>query len=155
MKYSLTALAAFVIVTVAFESCDSSQAAPGPKMNGTWRLVSGMTITKKDTVRYPSDFSMIKVINDTHFAFLRHDLNPPRDSANHFDGGGGTYTLKGDQYTENLDYYSDPKWEGKPFTFTVTFKNDTLTQTGVEKNEAAGVDHVIVEKYVRVVPGAR
>ena len=155
MKFTLTALIGVFAVAVTLPSCGSADAAPGLKMTGTWQLVSGMTITKNDTVRYATDFRMIKIINDTHFAFLRHDLHPPKDSANHFDAGGGSYTLKGDQYTENLDFYSDRKWEGKPFTFTVTRSNDTLTQTGVEKNEAAGVDHIIVEKYVRVAPGTK
>jgi hypothetical protein len=109
-----------------------------------------MTITKKDTAWYPKDFKMIKIINNTHFAFLRHDLNPPKDSSNHFDAGGGSYTLNGDQYTEHLDYYTDRNWEGKPFNFTVQINGDTLTQTGIEKVDAAGINRTIVEKYVRV-----
>jgi hypothetical protein len=126
--------------------------APALRLNGTWQLLSGMTITGKDTVFYPNDFRMIKIINDTHFAFLRHDKNPPKDSSNHFDAGGGNYTLSGDQYTEHLDFYIDRNWEGKPFTFTVKIDNDTLIQRGIEKVDAAHIDHIIIEKYVRVAP---
>jgi hypothetical protein len=136
-------------------ACTQSASATGLQLNGTWQLVSGMKITGKDTVPYATDFRMIKVINDTHFAFLRHDKNPPRDSSNHFDAGGGNYTLAGNQYTEHLDYYSDRNWEGKPFTFTVELQNDTLIQTGIEKVDAAHIDHVIVEKYVRVAPDTK
>jgi hypothetical protein len=32
----------------------------------------------------------------------------------------------------------------------VKIKNDTLTQSGVERLEKLGIDRVIVEKYVRV-----
>ena len=93
---------------------------------------------------------MIKIINASSFAFLKHDLNPPKDSSNHFDAGGGSYTLTGDQYTEHLDYYSDRNWEGKPFSFTVSLVNDTLVQRGREKVDSAGIDREIIERYVRV-----
>jgi lipopolysaccharide export system protein LptA len=119
-------------------------------LNGTWQLVSGTTITKADTTvtDYTKDQSMIKIINDTHFAFLKHGLKP--DTVSHFDAGGGRYTLSGDKYTEHLDYYNDKNWEGKTFDFTVTLSNDTLTQRGIEKVEAAGIERVIIEKYVKV-----
>ena len=93
---------------------------------------------------------MIKIINDTHFAFLKHDVPVAKDSTNHFDAGGGRYTLSGDKYIEYLDYYSDKNWEGKPFTFTVSLKGDSLIQTGVEKVEKENIDRTIIEKYVRV-----
>ncbi|MDB4920727.1 hypothetical protein [Mucilaginibacter sp.] len=119
---------------------------------GTWQLVSGATITKGHTQAYPKekDQQMIKVINETHFAFLNHVMNAAKDSSNKFDAGGGRYTLKGDQYTEHLDYYKDKAWEGKPFTFTVTFNGDTLVQKGIEKVEGTGIDRVIIEKYLKV-----
>lgn len=119
-------------------------------LNGTWRLVSATTITKTDTVftDFTKDQSMIKIINDTHFAFLKHSLK--KDTVSGFDAGGGTYTLKKDQYTEHLDYYNDKNWEGKTFDFTVSVSNDTLTQQGLEEVEAAGVKRVIIEKYVKI-----
>jgi len=135
---------------LSLSACMEHDTTPALRLNGTWQLISGMTITGKDTVPYASDFRMINVINYTHFAFLRHDKNPPKDSSNHFDGGGGIYTLSGNQYTEHLDYYADRNWEGKPFTFTIELRNDTLVQTGIEKVDAAHIDHIIIEKYVRV-----
>jgi hypothetical protein len=120
-------------------------------INGTWRLVSGATITKgvSTVTDYTKDSKFIKIINDTHFAFLKHDLNPKKDSSNHFDAGGGSYTLNGNQYTEHLDFYSDHNWEAKTFTFTVTISNDTLTQRGMEKVENENIDREIIERYVR------
>jgi len=99
---------------------------------------------------YTKGQRMIKIVNDSYFAFLKHDLNAPKDSSNHFDAGGGSYSLVGDQYTEHLDYYSDRNWEGKPFTFTVSINNDTLIQRGIEKVEKEGVEREIIEKYIRV-----
>ena len=122
------------------------------RLNGTWRLVSGTTITKgvSTVTDYTKESTMIKIINDTHFAFLKHDLNSPKDSSNHFDAGGGSYTLTGDKYTEHLDYYVDRNWEGKTFPFTVSISNDTLIQRGMEKVEAENIDREIIERYVRV-----
>lgn len=140
-----------VTLALGLLSCASQNASTVP-ITGTWRLISGTTITKGDTsvIDYTKGISMIKIINDSHFAFLKHDQAAPKDSSNHFDAGGGSYTLNGSTYTEHLDYYGDRNWEGKTFTFTVSIANDTLTQRGIEKVEGAGVDHEIIERYVRV-----
>ncbi|MDP9048401.1 MAG: hypothetical protein M3N14_09710 [Bacteroidota bacterium] len=121
-------------------------------INGTWQLITGTTITKgvSAVTDYTKNQRMIKIINDTHFSFLKHDLHAAKDSSNHFDAGGGRYTLTGGKYTEHLDYYSDKNWEGKPFTFTLSLKGDTLIQTGLEKVEKENIDRTIIEKYVRV-----
>ncbi len=134
-----------------FAACHSGSSAPSIRLKGTWRLLSGTTITKgvSSVTDYTKGTKFIKIVNDSHFAFLKHDLNPVKDSSNHFDAGGGSYTLNGDEYTENLDYYSDHNWEGKPFKFKVSIVGDTLIQRGVEKVESEGVDREIIEKYVR------
>jgi len=122
------------------------------KIAGTWQLVSGTTTTngKSVTTGFTKDQKMIKIINETHFVFLKHKLNTPKDSTNGFDAGGGSYTLVGDKYTEHLDYYADKRWEGKTFYFIVTIKNDTLIQKGIEKLDDAGINREIIEKYVKV-----
>ena len=127
------------------------------KLEGTWELLSGTTIVKDDTTftDYTKDQRMIKIINATHFAFVKHDLNKWKDSTANFDAGAGTYTLSGDQYTEYLDYCNYREWEGQVFQFTMQLQNDTLTQTGREKVEAAGVDRIIIEKYVKAKPQSR
>jgi hypothetical protein len=121
-------------------------------INGTWQLISGTTITKgvSTFTDYTKNQHMIKIMNDTHFAFLSHATNTAKDSSNNFDAGGGAYTLVGDKYTEHLDYYKDKVWEGKAFYFTVTFKGDTLIQQGLEKVEKENINRIIIEKYVRV-----
>jgi hypothetical protein len=159
MKNIFTLPMLAVILFTACESQPSSREAAGAevkvpeklKLDGTWRLLTHTTIKKTDTVvdDYTKGKQFIKIINGDHFAFLSHDLEPKKDSSNHFDGGGGAYTLVGDQYTEHLDFYSDHNWEGKPFTFTITISNDTLTQRGKEKVEKENVDQEIIERYVR------
>jgi hypothetical protein len=119
---------------------------------GTWKLITGIVIEKNDTVvtDYTKNISFIKIINDTHFAFLQHDLNKGKDSGAVFISGGGSYSLIDSLYTEYLEYCSDRNWERNDFKFTVDIKNDTLIQRGVEKVESAAVNRTNIEKYIRV-----
>jgi hypothetical protein len=151
MKYTFLLLAGSLSLLLSCNTNTNTQPAATLRLNGTWRLISGASIAKGDTTvtDYTKNSRMIKIINDDHFAFLKHDLNSPKDSSNHFDAGGGAYTLEGNKYTEHLDYYNDRNWEGKTFQFTVAIDNDTLIQKGLEKVESEGVDHEIIERYVR------
>ncbi|GHB73259.1 hypothetical protein GCM10007390_29230 [Persicitalea jodogahamensis] len=100
---------------------------------------------------FDSSRQMIKILNETHFAFLNHTLSNQKDStASPFSAGGGTYTLRDSTYTEHLDYFVDPAWEKHTFEFTIKIENDTLTQKGIEKVAELGIDRVITEKYKRV-----
>jgi hypothetical protein len=121
-------------------------------LEGTWKLISGTLIEKGDTVvtDYTRSVSFIKIINKTHFSFLKHDLNKGKDSTAAFDAGGGTYTLVDSTYTENLDYCNARDWEGNTFKFKISIKNDTLIQKGVEKIEKSGIDRLNIEKYLRI-----
>lgn len=152
MKLKLASLlltASFLFSCAAKPGKDDQSTLP---IKGTWRLISGTTTSKTEhtSTDYTKTQQMIKIINDSHFAFLKHDLKPGKDGKNNFDAGGGSYTLEGDQYTEHLDYYNDRNWEGKTFTFTVKINGDTLVQKGIEKVEGAGVDREITEKYIKV-----
>lgn len=119
---------------------------------GTWKLLSGTLIEKGDTTvtDYTRNLSFIKIINDTHFSFLLHDVNGGKDSTAAYSSGGGKYDLVDNKYTEHLEYCSDRKWEGRDFSFTVIIRNDTLVQEGREEVPDAGIDRVNIERYVRV-----
>lgn len=84
------------------------------------------------------------------FAFLQHDLKKGKDSTAVFAAGAGRYSLNDSLYTEHLEYCSDRNWEGNDFNFTVTIKNDTLTQSGVEKVEGTVINRINIEKYIRL-----
>ncbi len=132
------------------ETAKETKDAPG--LIGTWKLVSATLIEKGDTTvtDYTQKASFIKIINDTHFAFLQHDLAKGKDSTASFSAGGGSYTLKDSTYTEHLEYCSAREWEGNDFTFTVRIKGDSLVQTGLEKIESQGINRLNTETYVRV-----
>nr|WP_121272826.1 lipocalin-like domain-containing protein [Pedobacter schmidteae] len=152
MKFKMFSL---LFSVTALMACTTENAGDNEKtigLKGTWQLVSATNVENgvRTFTDYTKNQQMIKIINDTHFSFLRHDLKLNKEGKNNFDAGGGRYQLQGDQYTEFLDFYSDKNWEGKSFKFKVTVQNDTLIQTGVEKVEGAGVDRTITEKYVKV-----
>jgi hypothetical protein len=122
-------------------------------LEGTWELLSETKIENGDTTFTPaaSTQKMIKILNATHFSFVRHDLNHGKDSTTaSFVAGAGTYTLKDSSYSENLEYCNAREWEGHAFNFTVKVENDTLVQKGVERLENLGIDRIIIEKYARV-----
>ena len=154
MKTHLTALFLTTSILVACDRKEQAQARESAlsELEGTWKLLSGTLIEKGDTTvtDYTQKVSFIKIINDSHFAFLQHDLNKGKDSTASFSAGGGTYTLKDSAYTEKLEYCTARDWEGNEFHFTIAIQNDTLVQRGVEKVEAAGVERLNIEKYVRV-----
>ena len=129
----------------------SKRTTPNPLI-GTWKLISGTTIEGRDTTvtDYTKNQEMIKIINRTHFSFLNHDLNNGKDSTAIFVAGGGTYTVKDSLYIENLEYCSHRGWENNSFSFVYTVNGDTLITKGIEKIEDMGVNHINIEKLVRV-----
>lgn len=150
-------ITAITLICMALGSCkedvpNHGSAKSSVPIRGTWKLLSGTTIEKGDTsvTDYTKNLSFIKIINETHFAFLQHDLAKGKDSSAVFVAGGGSYSIADSSYTEHLEYCSAREWEGNDFTFTVTIKNDTLVQKGIEKVENAGVNRINIEKYVRV-----
>ncbi|AOM77503.1 lipocalin-like domain-containing protein [Pedobacter steynii] len=151
MNLKISALLVTSVLLPALKFLNNEQPKNVP-IKGTWQLVSGITIQKGDTTftDYRKGMKQIKIINDTHFAFLNHDLKMGKDTASIFVAGGGRYTLKGDEYTEHLEYCNYREWENKTFVFKVKLKNDTLTQQGIEKDEKIGVDREIIEKYIKL-----
>ena len=113
---------------------------------------NGGVIEKGDTILtdYTQKQEFIKLINATHFSFLRHDLTKGKGKDAVFSAGGGTYTLQGNKYSEYLQYCNYREWENNHFDFTLKLENDTLTQEGREKIDSLGVDRLNVEKYIRV-----
>lgn len=143
-----------LILSLVIVSCTKEPAKEDKSpIVGTWKLFKGTLIEDGDTTvtNYTGDLSFIKIINETHFAFLQHDLSQGKDTATAvFVAGGGAYSLRDNVYEEHLEYCSARNWEGNDFKFTITIRNDTLIQRGVEKVENVGVDRINEEKYVRL-----
>lgn len=151
MKRSITlVLAGALLCACGGETKKKDAGGVAGSLAGTWKLLSGTLIEKGDTsvTDYTKNTSFIKIINDSHFAFLQHSVS--KDSAAAYNSGGGRYTLVDSSYTEHLEYCNEREWEGHDFAFTVSLKNDTLIQRGIEKIEKAGIDRLNIEKYVRL-----
>ncbi|HRH59676.1 MAG TPA: hypothetical protein PL045_03855 [Chitinophagaceae bacterium] len=149
--------ACIAIAAITISSCNTPVTKEEPQpaklpIQGTWKLLTGTLIEKNDTTvtDYTTGKSFIKVINQSHFAFMGHDLNKGKDSLAFYSSGGGKYDLQDSAYTEHLEYCSDRQWEGNDFHFTVIISNDTLVIQGIEKVEGAGIDRINIEKYVRM-----
>lgn len=61
----------------------------------TWKLYSATLIEKGDTTitDYSKNRSFIKIINNSHFSFIQHDVKQGKDSTASFSSGAGTYEL--------------------------------------------------------------
>jgi hypothetical protein len=147
------AVTAISLISCKPDAAPKETASSSKPIIGTWQLIKGTVINKGDTITTDytknRNITFVKIINDTHFAFLQHDVHKGKDSAV-FVSGGGRYSLKDSTYTEHLEYCSARNWEGNDFAFTVSIKSDTLVQQGVEKVEASGINRINIEKYVKV-----
>lgn len=144
-----------LIIALLFFGCSANKQMSNKKelpIIGTWQLLTGTLIEKKDTVitQYTKGVRFIKIINPTHFSFIQHDLTKGKNADSTYVSGGGKYMLRGNVYTEHLEFCSSREWEGNDFTFTVLINNDTLIQKGIEKVESKGINRLNIEKYVRV-----
>ncbi|CAM1353475.1 hypothetical protein [Tenacibaculum insulae] len=144
-----------ILVIVLLISCNKTtdsvkeekKATPKLALQGTWKLVYG-EVKENDSVKVKdlSKAEFIKIINNSHFAFF----NQPKKNGEGFYGGGGSYTLKGNNYQETLNYVSVDAVRGHVFPFTVKIVGDTLIQYGLEEVKEAGIHRDIIEKYIRI-----
>ena len=129
----------------------SSKSSNHNNLNGTWQLVSSeANVNGSITHGNMKGNKMIKIINDTHFAFLNHDLKAGKDSNALFVAGGGTCKLSDSIYTEFLEYCNYRDWEGLKVDFKVQFNQDTLILSGHEIKEDIKVNQFIKEKYIKI-----
>ncbi|HWD87615.1 MAG TPA: lipocalin family protein [Mucilaginibacter sp.] len=146
------ALGAMALAACKQNTATTSATTTESPLNGTWRLVSSKSIVKKDTTDTSPKKGTedLKIYNDTHFTFFSHNTDKSVPAS--YDSGAGTYTLKGDNYTEHLQYCSEREWENHDFNFTMAIKGDTMQQRGVEKVDSGSVhiDHIIIETYAKM-----
>ena len=150
MKYYWITLL-FIVLLHACGSNVENHTLSSESIYGTWELVAVTNEENGETIdTFVPGRRMIKIITPTHFSFVNHDLNKGQDSSAFFAAGAGNYSLKGNKYSEKLEFCTARGWEGHVFEFEIEIKGDTLIQQGVEKSDALGVDRYIYETYVRV-----
>ncbi|MFY0630483.1 MAG: hypothetical protein JXR05_08885 [Flavobacteriaceae bacterium] len=139
-----------LIIPLSAYGCINKSAKEPTNSNnieGSWKMVYAETKENDSIVRKDlSNTSFVKFIGKNHFAFF----NQENSSASNFYSGGGTYSLKGDNYTETLKFSANKAIRNHAFSFTVRIVGDTLIQSGLEKVPAANMNREIIEKYIKL-----
>jgi hypothetical protein len=121
-------------------------------VEGIWKLTYGKWYNWKpdDTLTYQfpgnMDIYHIKIFSNGNFTFIGH-YNMDTLTLDNY--GGGTYTLTGDRYEENL-LYAGNKIFSKKIKMLSEIRKDTLIQKWpVDKNWNL-VEKFSIEKYIRL-----
>jgi hypothetical protein len=124
--------------------------AQGPtSLSGTWEMRSGKWVLGGQENTLPGNLSggQLKTYSNGHFLFVGQTKSGP-DVQNNF--GGGTYTLKGEDYAETLTYHVAPALVGRTLHFKLVVKGDTMTLTGpVSTEDQKVLGGTLTEVYVR------
>jgi len=95
---------------------------------GAWRLTSYKYSATGNFVNVPKGDMHIKLITESHFMWAQSDTATMKVSGM----GGGEYTLKGNTYTESIDYgIGMDNYLGRRQTFTLMVEGDRLFLTGM------------------------
>lgn len=127
-------------------NCSNTDSDKSSKLVGTWKMIYAETI-ENDSLKIKdlTNTNFIKIFNNSHFSFF----NQRKNSVQNFYAGAGTYTLKGTEYVEILNFTSVQAIKNHRFPFTVQFNCDTLIQSGIEEIKEAGIKRNIIEKYIK------
>jgi hypothetical protein len=92
---------------------------------GTWVLVG----KPGEVGEVPAAGGRLKFLTSRHWTVTQADPKTDVTIFHH----GGTYTLKGNEYLETVEYANESTTNliGQTFKFTIKVEGDTLTQTGV------------------------
>ena len=157
MKKTITMLMGLLLVLNL--GCTSEKASEEGmeeiSLEGTWRLVFTIEIGHEDTTnRRDSGHKLyMKHLNKTHWTWAEYDyVNNQLLGA-----GGGTYTLKGNIYTEDIKFYYPPGSSelGQAIPFTVAMEDGRWRHAGYvkmmefdpETGENNVVDSALIDEY--------
>jgi len=111
MKSRNNYIIAVLVLLIMQLGCSPQEKAKVVKLDkdaltGTWRLIKTIEIGHEDSTnrRDGAEKYYIKHVNDTHFIWVEYD----RINNILLGTGGGTYTLKDNIYTENIQFYYPP-----------------------------------------------
>jgi len=122
-----------------------------PEIIGAWNLVSTKSIENGETwvdipKKNPGD--AIKIWSSSHYSATGKAVLNNEEINYH---SGGTYTLVGNKYTENVKYHHYQEYRNESINMTIEIKNDTLVQTyPVDADGNFDKNNYTVEKYVRL-----
>jgi hypothetical protein len=124
---------------------------------GAWSLVQTQRVTNgKTVVTFPTAINkgkttQIKMYSEKNWMFVGKSY---RDTVVIDVFGGGTYSLEGIQYEENIMYHYGKQWVGRiSKNMTMRLVNDTLVQSyhPISAIDGQPIDSVTnIQKYIRL-----
>jgi hypothetical protein len=147
-------LPAILLLVVASPVRGQSQC----QLTGVWELVSG----KVDGQPYPTGLHQRKFITRSHWAWVLRqdtdlkDLKTVADTLAAYRtraGGSGTYTVQGTTYTEKIESFPEPAYEGLAVPFTCRVEGDRFYQSGtfpIMRDGKKVRDQMLEEVYRRI-----
>jgi hypothetical protein len=134
-----------VIVSTALRAGERGDApTASPRIEGAWRLVSQKGAGAAKASKVPEGLEQIKLVTGGRFVWTL--VRNGKVLA----GAGGHYVLKGDRYTEHVDFVLSPSLEslvGQDIQFTAKLDDDTWNHVAVPRNK--GEESPLVEVWER------
>ncbi len=101
---------------------------------GSWRLIKSIEVGHEDTTNRRDGEAKyyIKHVTESHFTWIEYD----KEREQLLGAGGGTYTIQGNTYTENIEFYFPPGANelGQAIPFSAKINDDgTWRHTGYAK----------------------
>jgi len=133
LLYLLMAVVLFFQTGCNTKKAEESSEEEETSLIGTWELVKTLEIGHEDSTsrRNTEEKYYLKHITPTHFTWIEYD----RQDDELLGAGGGTYTLVGNTYTEDIQFYYPPGSNelGQAIPFKVEFEDGLWHHTGYAK----------------------
>jgi hypothetical protein len=141
-----------VALTLAVATVAGSLAYAAEKrspLEGCWELHSNKGIAEGKEYSLPGNVSgsQLKCYSKGHFLFVGQLTFEGAPRANY---GGGSYSLKGEDYTETLIYHVASGAVGQTLRFKLVVKGETMTLTGpLDASGQKTLGNSFMEVYAR------
>ena len=137
-----------LMISIIIAGCAPQKSSP---IEGAWKIVYG-TWVRGDTVMgtLPGTWkgAGMKMWSKGHFAFVgRYGVDTSWSDSY----GGGSYSLEGNRYQENIQFHTWKAAVGDSVKMLMEIKNDTLVQTWpLLENGQIDKSNFRQEKYIRM-----
>ena len=138
-----------VVISLIIGSCAKEKESP---LEGIWKLTFGKWYNWRpgDTLIYqfPGNLAIyhVKIFSKERMTYVGHYS---LDTLTYDNYGGGTFSLEGDRYEENLLYAGKAIFSRK-IKMLVEINKDTLIQKWPVDENWKFVDKYSIEKYIRL-----
>lgn len=142
---------AVIIGTLFLLTMIGCKQEPANPIEGAWHMIYVKEIVNDSVVsEFPGTYerSDIKMWTKNNWSFV---ASYTQDTATLDGYGGGTYTLDGNIYVENIVFHSNKNYVGQKLRMLMTVKNDTLIQIWpVDEEGTINKSDCTVERYTRL-----